>query len=72
MLTVNSSINSLITTLDETFMDGEGVLHPRDAAHRGRRSDLEGTVETLAVLALDRGQDLRTEHIALQPLWLVA
>ncbi|UPX11934.1 uncharacterized protein EKO05_0002518 [Ascochyta rabiei] len=63
-------INSLRTTVGERATDSEGVLHPRDAAHRGRRSDLEGSVETPAVLAPDLGHDRQTKRIVLQSLWL--
>ena len=67
-LTPASNTNSLSTTLAETIT--EDVLSHREDAHHGRRSDLEGAVETIAVFAQGPGHDQKTDSIVSQRLLL--
>jgi hypothetical protein len=66
-LTLISNTNNLSTAIAETTT--QDVNH-REDAHHGRRSDLEGTVETIAVFAQGPGHDQKTDSIVSQRLLL--
>ena len=64
MLTFSSNTSSLSTTIAETTPEDAHNL--KDAVPHGRRSDLAGTVATIAVRAQGRGHGQKTDKIVSQ------